>query len=149
MIKATKEEGGTKKKWNNDNGAHNSFTREQEQNQMVHICSFHPSISMRMCRECFNAAQLTARESRWRPQPWAALPVPDVPSCCRDNARGCPAFNKSHAVSFLHVLDTRNMFSPIKWTMMTFNIPSQMSNGLMSFLIDKISIFIPNPELFF
>lgn len=67
------------KKWNNDNGAHYFFTSEQEQNQMFHICSCLLGISMRMCRQCFNAAQLTARERGWRPQHWAALPVPDVP----------------------------------------------------------------------
>lgn len=126
------------KKWNNDNGAHYFFTSEQEQNQMFHICSCFLGISMRMCRQCFNAAQLTARERGWRPQHWAVLPVPDVPPCCRNNTRGCPAFNKSHPVPFLCLPDTGEMVSPLKPTVMTPSIPSQRSNGftLLS-IIDK------------
>lgn len=67
------------KKWNDDNGTHYFFTSEQEQNQMFHICSCLLDISMTMCRQCFNAAQLTAPERGWRPQHWAGLPMPDVP----------------------------------------------------------------------
>lgn len=93
-------------------GPYYFFTSEQEQNQMFHICSCILRISMRMCRQCFNAAQLTARERGWRPRHWAALPVPDVPPCCRNNTRGgCPAFNKSHPVSFLCLSDTGEMLS--------------------------------------
>lgn len=126
------------KKWNNDNGAHYFFTSEQEQNQMFHICSCLLGISMRMCRQCFNAAQLTARERGWRPQHWAVLPVPDVPPCCRDNTMGCPAFNKSHPVSFLCPPDTGEMLNPLKPTVMTPSIPSQRSNGFtLLLIIDK------------
>lgn len=123
------------KKRNNDNGAHYFFTSEQEQNQMFHICSCLLGISMRMCRQCFNAAQLTARERGWRPQHWAALAAPDVPPCRRNNRSGCPAFNKSHPVSFLCLPDTAGMLNPLKPTVMTPCIPSQRSNGFMLLLI--------------
>ena len=46
-------------------------------------------ISMRMCGQCFNAAQLTARERGWRARHWAGPPLPDVPPCCPNNTRGC------------------------------------------------------------
>lgn len=120
-------------------GGHCFFTSVQEQNQMFHICSCLLDISMTMCRHCFNAAQLTAPERGWRPQQWAALPVPDVPACCQNNARRSPAFNKSHPASFLRP-DRGEMLYPLKPTVMTPSIPSQGCHDSTLLLIsDKCS----------
>lgn len=87
---------------------------------MFHICCCLSCISMRMCWQCFNGDQLTAPERRWRPYHRAGLPVPDVPSCRRNNTPGRPSFNKSHAVSFLCLTDCwSNDPTPPKATVMT------------------------------
>lgn len=129
-------------------GEHYFFTSEQEQNQMFHICSCLLDISMTICRQCFNAAQLTAPERGWRPQHWAVLPMPDVPACCRNNTRRSPAFNKSHPMPFLCLPDRGEMLNPpLKPTAMTPNIPSHGSNDFTLLpIIDKIllNMFITN-----
>lgn len=92
-------------------------------------------ISMRMCRQCFNAAQLTARERGRRPQHWGCMaaarcPPPPTP-CCGDNTRGGGGgwggvlhLTSRNPVSFLCPADagetaacddTRRSLTEVKW----------------------------------
>lgn len=47
-------------------------------------------ISMTMCGQCFNAAQLTAPERGWRPQHWAVLPGQMSPHVVQTIRGGVP-----------------------------------------------------------
>jgi len=70
------------------------------------------------------------------------------PPCCQDNTRGCPAFNKSHPVSFLHVPDTGEMFSPLKPTVMTLTFPhrGQMASYPQNNEAEKLAWFLWQTE---
>lgn len=123
-------------------GPYYFFTSEQEQNQMFHICSCILRISMRMCRQCFNAAQLTARERGWRPRHWAALPVPDVPPCCRNNTRGGVPHLTNHTPCLFSVsLTLERCSANLKPTVMTPSIPSQRSDGFTLRIMLSLSFY--------
>lgn len=141
VVEATKEDGlhrklpfflwhaGEQKQWNNDNGGHIiSLQVHKKRTKCFTSAAAFSRISMRMCRQCFNAAQLTAPERGWRPQHRCQM----SPMLSRQYNGGRPAFNKPHPVSFLCLCDTGEMLDPRRRrrdaTVTTSSIPSQRSD---------------------
>ena len=87
---------GEQKQWNNDNRGHIiSLQVNKKRTKCFTSAAAFSRISMRMCRQCFNAAQLTAPERGWRPRHRCQM----SPVLSRQYNGGRPAFNKPHPVS--------------------------------------------------
>lgn len=104
------------KLWNNDNGAHYFFTSEQEQKPNVSHLLLPFGV---LAWECAGSASMLHSSLLEKEDGDLNAASARCPPCCRNNTRGCRAFNKSHPVSFLCLADTGEMLDPLKPTVMT------------------------------